>query len=134
MHNVPGNQILLLFKWYHHKDNIPMHFILFLTHLYFLSVLNGKPTCASEKGHEIAGEKKISMDHLMLFSLMMKKVVDESRDIKGAVSCLRTYLDGIFSIVSAATKKIMWEIRILFSFITQSNKNLYSLQVLDILQ
>lgn len=77
-----------------------------------------------------AGKKnKQTVDHLILFSLMMKRVMDELRDIKRAVSCLRICLDWIFSIVSTATKKIMWERRILFNFITHSNKNVYLLQV-----
>lgn len=72
-----------------------MHSILFLIHPYFLSVLVGKPAYPREKGHGIsAGKKnKQTVDHLILFSLMMKRVMDELRDIKRAVSCLRICLD-----------------------------------------
>lgn len=58
----------------------------------FSSVLVDKAVYAREKGHGIFGgklKKKKTVDHLILFSLMMKTVVDESSDIKGSVSCLR---------------------------------------------
>ena len=60
--------------------NMPIHSILFLIHPYFLSVLVGKPAYAREKGHGISGgKKKTTVDHLILFSLMIKRVMDELR-------------------------------------------------------
>ena len=53
-------------------------------------MLVGKAVYAREKGHGIfRGKEKKSVGHLILFSLMTKTVVDESRDIKGAGSILR---------------------------------------------
>ena len=92
-----GNQISFLFLMIlpqKIKDNMPVHSIniLFFDST-FSSVLVDKAVYAREKGHGIFGgklkKKKTTVDHLILFSLMMKTVVDESSDIKGSVSCLR---------------------------------------------